>query len=308
VGNFPTGWAEWNDKYRDTMRAYWKGDGGLIGEFSSRLTGSSDLYGRSGRRPHASVNFVAAHDGFTVRDVVSYNEKHNEANGEDNRDGANDNRSWNCGVEGPTDDPDVVALRDRQRRNFLTGLLLSQGVPMLLGGDETGRTQGGNNNAYCQDGETSWLDWASADEDMLVFTRRLLEIRRSHPVLRRRRWFQGRPIRGIDDIAWFRPDGKEMSDEDWDSGEAASLAVFLNGDGLHSPDEHGHRIVDDSFLLFFNGHHEAVAWTLPGPRWGEEWSVLLDTTRWEPEDEHVGAGSTRGVEGRSALVLVRVVP
>jgi glycogen operon protein len=305
VGNFPPLWSEWNDRYRDTMRDFWRAEGGGIGTFAYRVTGSPDLYESDVRRPLASINFVTAHDGFTLLDLVSYNEKHNEANGEDNRDGTNDNRSWNCGVEGPTSDLGVVALRDRQRRNLLTTLLLSQGVPMLLGGDEVGRTQGGNNNAYCQDNETSWVDWASADADMLAFVRILLDLRREHPVLRRRRWFQGQPIRGIDDIAWFRPDGEEMNDEDWGWGEAATLGMFLNGEALRLPDPHGHRILDDSFLLLFNAYHEAVPWTLPEARWGAAWKVLVDTTRWEPAEERLEAGVMRPVGARSVLVLVR---
>ncbi len=305
VGNFPPLWSEWNDRYRDTMRDFWRGLGGGIGAFAYRVTGSPDLYQSDVRRPLASINFVTAHDGFTLLDLVSYNEKHNEANGEDNRDGTDDNRSWNCGAEGPTDDLAVAALRDRQRRNLLTTLLVSQGVPMLLAGDEIGRTQGGNNNAYCQDDAISWLDWESADEEMLAFVRRLLDVRRAHPVLRRRRWFQGQPIRGIDDIAWFRPDGGEMSDEDWGWGEAATLGMFLNGEALRFPDPHGHPVRDDSFLILFNAYHEPVSWTLPRERWGAAWTVLIDTTRWVPTEERLGAGVGRVVEGRSVLVLIR---
>ncbi|MFA9431751.1 glycogen debranching protein GlgX, partial [Egicoccus sp. AB-alg2] len=254
VGNFPPLWSEWNGIYRDTIRDFWRGESATLPEFASRLTGSSDLYESDTRRPGASINFVTAHDGFTLADLVSYNDKHNEANGEDNRDGTDDNRSWNCGVEGPTDDPDVLALRARQQRNFLTTLLLSQGVPMLLGGDELGRTQGGNNNGYCQDNEISWYDWDAVDEDLLAFTRGLIGLRAEHPIFRRRRWFQGRPLRGeeIDDIAWLRPDGTEMDDEDWDASYAKSLQVFLNGRGIASPDPRGQQIVDDSFLVLFN--------------------------------------------------------
>ncbi|MDA0226026.1 MAG: glycogen debranching protein GlgX, partial [Proteobacteria bacterium] len=248
VGNFPLGWAEWNDRYRDGMRAYWKGDGGVIGEFARRLTGSSDLYGREGRRPHASINFVAAHDGFTLADVVSYNDKHNEANGEDNRDGHNHNLSWNCGVEGPTDDPAVLALRERQKRNLLATLFLSQGVPMLLAGDERGRTQQGNNNAYCQDNEISWLDWAPdpAAASLLEFTQRLITLRRRHPAFRRRDFFQGRPLHGHDvkDIQWLKPDGHEMTDEEWGQGFARCLGVYLSGAGLNEVDRQGERVHD----------------------------------------------------------------
>ena len=234
VGNFPVRWCEWNGRYRDTVRDYWRGQGATLGEFASRFTGSSDLYEDNGRRPYASVNFVTAHDGFTLRDLVSYNEKHNEANGENNNDGESHNRSWNCGAEGPTDDPGVNALRARQQRNILTTLFLSQGIPMLLGGDEIGRTQRGNNNAYCQDNEISWFDWEHVDEELLEFTRRLIHLQAGHPAFRRRRWFKGRPVRGagVGDIAWFRPDGEEMVDEDWQQTHTKSFAVFLNGDAL----------------------------------------------------------------------------
>jgi len=282
VGNFPVGWAEWNDKYRDTMRAYWKGDGGLMGEFAQRFTGSSDLYNRSSRRPYASINFIAAHDGFTLADLVSYNDKHNEANGEENRDGSDHNLSWNCGVEGPTDDPAVRALRTRQQRNFIATLMLSQGVPMLLAGDEFGRTQKGNNNAYCQDNETSWIDWA-LDADaraLLAFTRRLIELRAAHPVFRRRDFFQGRPLVGssVRDIVWLQPDGREMSGDEWQHEHARALTVFLSGDGLNDVDARGRTVRDDSFVLFFNSAAGPVAFTLPpalelGP--GE---LLVDTS------------------------------
>jgi glycogen operon protein len=267
VGNFPAGWAEWNDKYRDTVRAYWKGDGGLIGEFARRFTGSSDLYSRNGRRPYASINFVAAHDGFTLNDLVSYNDKHNDANQEGNRDGHNHNLSWNCGAEGPTDDADTLALRERQKRNLLATVLLSQGVPMLLAGDEIGRTQQGNNNAYCQDNEISWLDWDldRRDRRLFEFTRCLIALRRSHAVFRRRNFFQGRPLRGRDvkDIVWLRPDGEEMTDEEWDQHFARSLGVYVAGEGLTEIDGRGRLIVDDNFLLLFNAHHETLTFTLP---------------------------------------------
>jgi isoamylase len=307
VGNFPPLWSEWNGRYRDTIRDLWRGGGQSTGEVAYRLTGSPDLYEADTRRPMASVNFITAHDGFTLLDLVSYNEKHNEENGEENRDGTDDNRSWNCGVEGPTDDPEVQELRDRQRRNFLCTLLLSQGIPMLLGGDEMGRTQGGNNNAYCQDNEISWFDWESPDDNVFRFTRRLLEIRREHPVFRQRRWFQGRPIRGIEDIAWLHPNGEEMDDAAWDSGEQ-TLAVFLNGDAFRFPDRRGHRIKDESFLLLLNAHPEPVMWTLPKARWGKEWVVMIDTTAWEAPQERLRAGDVREVEARSLVLLRRDLP
>ena len=277
VGNFPALWSEWNGRYRDTVRDFWRGEPSTLGEFASRLTGSSDLYQADTRHPGASVNFVTAHDGFTLRDLVSYNDKHNDANGEGGRDGENHNRSWNCGAEGDTDDPGILALRARQQRNFLATLLLSQGVTMLLSGDESGRTQHGNNNAYCQDNEISWIDWADVDEDLLEFTRRLIALRREHPVLRRRRWFQGLPIRGSVDLGWFKPDGTEMGDKDWDAGQTASVGVFLNGDAITDRDRRGQRVIDDSFLLLFNGHYEPVDWTLP-TQWGEAWEPVLDTS------------------------------
>jgi isoamylase len=280
VGNFPLGWAEWNDRYRDGMRAYWKGDGGVIGEFARRLTGSSDLYGRSGRRPFASINFVTAHDGFTLHDLVSYNDKHNEANGEEGRDGHNENLSWNCGVEGPTDDPEVNALRERQKRNFLATLLLSQGVPMLLAGDERGRTQQGNNNAYCQDNEISWIDWhdTPARRALTEFTQLLIGLRRSHRVFRRRDFFEGRPLHGREakDIHWLKPDGTEMTDEEWDHAHARSLGVYLAGTDLGETDRFGRPVRDDDFLLLFNAHHEPVEFVVPAFD-GGPWLALLDT-------------------------------
>jgi isoamylase len=281
VGNFPVGWTEWNDKYRDTMRAYWKGDGGLIGEFARRLTGSSDLYGRSGRRPHASINFITCHDGFTLHDLVSYNEKHNEANLEDNRDGTNNNLSWNCGVEGETDDPQVKALRERQKRNFIATLLLSQGVPMLLGGDEIGRTQKGNNNAYCQDNEISWFDWTMTPEKerFCEFVQRMIRMRREHPVFRRRHFFEGRPIRGggVKDIVWLTPEGTEMRDEEWNQHFARSLGVYLAGEALNETDAMGRAVRDSNFLLLFNAHHEDVAFRLPQFTPSARWLAVMDT-------------------------------
>jgi isoamylase len=289
VGNFPPLWSEWNGHYRDHMRDYWRGAPQSLGEFAERFTGSSDLYEGTGRRPSASVNFITAHDGFTLRDLVSYDHKHNEANGEDNRDGSDDNRSWNCGVEGPTDDPEVLALRGRQQRNMLTTLILSQGVPMLLGGDELGRTQGGSNNAYCQDNEISWFDWRSVDEELLEFTRGVLHFRQEHPVFRRRRFFQGAPIRGsgLSDIEWFRPDGGTMGDEDWNVGYARSLAIFLNGQAIPSPDPRGQRIVDDSFYLLFNASEEPVEFTLPDGEFGGAWQEAIRSGTGE-----IGEGKT----------------
>ncbi|MGH9071643.1 MAG: glycogen debranching protein GlgX, partial [Acidimicrobiales bacterium] len=256
VGNFPPLWSEWNGRYRDCVRDYWRGRPGTIAELAYRLTGSSDLYELSGRRPYASINFVTAHDGFTLADLVAYEQKHNQANGEDNRDGTDDNRSWNCGVEGPADDPAIASLRRRQQRNFLTTLILSQGIPMLTGGDELGRTQGGNNNAYCQDNEVSWYDWANVDDQLLAFTRELVALRRANPVFRRRRFFHGRSIRGSGvagaetaDIGWFRPDGTEMGDADWQQGYAHAMGVFLNGDAIPSTDMRGERVVGDTFAI-----------------------------------------------------------
>jgi glycogen operon protein len=299
VGNFPLGWAEWNDRYRNGMRAYWKGDGGVIGEFARRLTGSSDLYGRSGQRPYASINFVTAHDGFTLHDLVSYNEKHNEANGEDNRDGHNENLSWNCGVEGPTDDPEIQRLRERQKRNFLATMLLSQGVPMLLAGDERGRTQQGNNNAYCQDSELNWIDWGSTPErnSLAEFTRLLIALRRSHRVFRRRDFFAGRPLHGREakDIHWLKPDGSEMTDDEWEKEHAKSLAVYLAGGDLGERDRFGTPATDDDFLILFNAHQAPVEFRIPalgdGP-WHavfDTWFELLQTSteRFTPEKPYV---------------------
>jgi isoamylase len=312
VGNFPPLWHEWNGKYRDEVRDFWRGAEGTLNELAYRFTGSSDLYESNGRRPLASINFVTAHDGFTLEDLVSYNEKHNEANGENNTDGESHNRSWNGGVEGPTDDPEIRALRDRQKRNFLATLFLSQGVPMLLAGDEIGRTQHGNNNAYCQDNEISWFDWEKADRELCRFVADLIDLRHRHPVFRRRRWFQGIPIRGTEgrDIAWMRPDGQEMSDQDWTDGHAKSLAVFLNGQGIPNLDERGERIVDDSFYILFNAHWEPLSFRLPPdrPHWGERWAKVVDTTSAkvrddEEEGEVWNLGDEIRVEGRSVVVL-----
>jgi glycogen operon protein len=306
VGNFPVLWSEWNGKFRDTVRDYWRGGDSRLAEMAYRLTGSSDLYETSGRRPYASINFVTAHDGFTLNDLVSYEHKHNEANGEGNRDGIDDERSWNNGVEGPTDDPEVVRLRDRHRRNLIATLAFSQGVPMLLAGDEMGRTQGGNNNAYCQDNEISWVDWAGRDEELLRFTARVLEVRHDHPVFRRRRWFQGQPIlgSGLTDIAFFKPDGSEMTNGDWSAGFAKSLAVFLNGEAVPTSDPRGQAVHDDSFLMLFNAGSEPIRFTLPKGRWGERWVRFVDTA--DDFTRFYRAGAHVPVEAHSFVMLRRV--
>ena len=282
VGNFPVGWTEWNGKYRDAVRAYWKGEGGLIGELAYRLTGSSDLYAHSGRRPYASINFVTCHDGFTLNDLVSYNEKHNEANLENNRDGTDQNISWNCGHEGHTEDPAVASLRAKQKRNFLATLFLSQGVPMLLAGDEMDRTQRGNNNAYCQDNEVSWIDWSLVEEnrELLEFVQRLISFRKSHPVFQRRHFFQGRRIKGeeVKDVTWLSPDGREMTDDEWNRSYARCLGLFLVGSALEEHDERGRLLHDDNFLLLLNTHHEAIRFKLPDPLVAAPWEVFLDTS------------------------------
>ncbi len=302
VGNFPPLWSEWNGRFRDTVRDYWRGEPSTVAEFASRLTGSSDLYQNDTRRPFASVNFVTAHDGFTLRDLVTYNQKHNEANGENNADGDSHNRSWNCGVEGETEDPEVLKCRARQQRNFLTTLLTAQGVPMLLGGDELGRTQKGNNNAYCQDNELSWVNWSEIDEPLLDFTRWIIAFRREHPVFRRRRFFQGRPIRGTLDIGWFKPDGRSMTDDDWDVGYARSLGVFLNGRAIQGHDEQGRPITDDSFILLFNAHTEGVRWTIP-TEYAAGWRLVLDTRRRHPELEPRLVDGRITTSARSIAVL-----
>ncbi|MGM0632026.1 MAG: glycogen debranching protein GlgX [Pseudomonadota bacterium] len=309
VGQFPPLWSEWNDKYRDSMRDYWRGQRNTLADFACRLTGSPDLYDDDGRWPHASINFVTAHDGFTLRDLVSYNDKHNEANGEDNRDGSDENRSWNCGVEGVTDDPEINRLRARQSRNFLATLFLSQGVPMLLGGDEFGRSQAGNNNAYCQDNELSWFDWDNADDGLLAFTRQLIGFYREHPVFHRRRWFQGRPIHGasVSDIAWFTPDGQEMEEAHWGEENARSLAVFLNGEVLAAPGPRGETITDTSFYLVFNAHHEFLNYRHPTSKWGRRWTRVFDTaTGFAEEEQIVEAGDDFEVEARSIQVFRHV--
>lgn len=315
VGNFPPQWTEWNGKYRDAVRDFWRGEESTLGEFASRLTGSADLYEHTSRRPVASINFVTAHDGFTLRDLVSYNEKHNEANGDDNTDGESNNRSWNCGVEGPTDDAGIDALRRRQQRNFLATTLLSQGVPMISHGDELGRTQGGNNNGYCQDNEITWIDWESADTELTAFIGGVAAIRTAHPVFRRRRFFTGRPVRArgsqdVPDVAFFTPSGSEMTDEDWNTAFGKSVAVYLNGQGIPDLDERGQRVVDDSFVLCFNAHHDAIEFTLPPEQFGAGWQLVLDTASGlatvEAETTPLQVGATVTVEGR-ALTVFRTV-
>jgi glycogen operon protein len=311
VGNFPPQWTEWNGKYRDTVRDFWRGEPATIGEFAARLTGSADLYESSGRRPVASINFVTAHDGFTLRDLVSYNEKHNEANGDDNHDGTDDNRSWNCGVEGDTDDPEINSIRAQQRRNLLTTLFLSQGVPMLCHGDELGRTQRGNNNGYCQDNELSWVDWENVDDDLLAFAKRLSELRREHPIFRRRRFFDGRPIsrkgrKGLPDLAWFAPDGREMTEADWESGFGRAVAVYLYGLGIPDTDLRGQPVLDDSFYLCFSAHDEPIDFKLPSGEYARNWTVELDTMRPDDGEATRGFGETISVGPRAITVLRRV--
>jgi len=280
VGEFPLLWSEWNGKYRDTVRDFWRGENRTLAEFAYRFTGSSDLYQSNGKRPHASINFVTAHDGFTLCDLVSYNEKHNQANGEDGRDGDSHNRSWNCGAEGETDKPEILQLRQQQQRNFLVTLMLSQGVPMLLSGDEMGRSQGGNNNPYCQDNEISWVNWDLQDRALLEFSQKLTKFRLQHPIFRRRKWFQGRAIYGssVRDIAWFNPNGGEMTDKQWNDGLAKAIAIFLNGQEIPTPGSRGERVVDDDFLIIFNAHYEAVEFTLPKMLQKSEWVTIVDTT------------------------------
>jgi len=325
VGNFPPLWTEWNGQYRDCVRDFWRGQPSTLGEFAARLTGSADLYQGDGRKPYASVNFVTAHDGFTLRDLVSYDHKHNEANGEDNADGANDNRSWNCGVEGDTDDADILALRARQQRNFLATLLLSQGVPMLSHGDCIGRTQQGNNNAYCQDNEIAWVNWADADTDLHTFVCKLIELRRNHPVFHRRRFFDGRG-RGdeLGDIAWLQPDSAPMRDGDWSTGYAKALMVFVNGDAIDEPGLRGEPLADDSFLMMFNADANDIEFTVPPAQYGRGWRVVFDTATpasvadaaaagggrpagTSPEGER-GPGEQVRLTGRSFVLFERTQP
>jgi glycogen operon protein len=309
VGNFPVLWAEWNGKYRDTVRAYWRGDPGTLGELGYRLTGSSDLYEDDGRRPHASINFITAHDGFTLHDLVSYNHKHNEQNGEHNRDGSDHNLSYNFGVEGPTDRADIVRQRERQKRNLIATLLLSQGVPMICGGDEIGRTQYGNNNAYCQDNEISWVGWRMTPEKrcLLEFTRKVAHLRREHPTFRRRKFFRGREIRGseVKDLAWLRPDGREMTDLEWNAGFVRCFGMALGGGAMEEWDEQGRQIVDDDFLILFNADGAAMEFTIPAFGRSKRWTVVLDTNEPELEDgaRTVAPGESVTMEGRSMQVL-----
>ena len=308
VGKFPLGWAEWNGKYRDCIRDYWRGADSMLAEFAERFTGSSDLYKADYRRPTASVNFVTAHDGFTLNDLVSYNEKHNEANGENNNDGDSHNRSWNCGVEGPTDNPEIISLRNKQKRNFLTTLMLSQGVPMLVSGDEIGKTQRGNNNAYCQDNEISWIDWVNADKELLSFTQKLIHFRKKHPNFRRRLWFRGVPIKGagVEDIAWFLPEGREMSEENWSHDYAKSLAIFMNGEGIRTVGPKGERTVDNSFYLMFNAHYEGLDFKLPRRKYGYKWMKVIDTHEniFNGEGQLYRYGESIHVNSRSIVLLM----
>ncbi len=304
VGNFPVLWTEWNGRYRDTVRSYWKGDGGLIADLAYRLTGSSDLYELSGRRPYASINFITCHDGFTLQDLVSYNGKHNEANLEDNRDGTDDNRSWNCGVEGPTTDPVVLALRARQKRNFLATLFLSQGVPMLLAGDELGRTQNGNNNAYCQDDEINWMPWnpEKDDHELLAFVKELIKFKKAHPSFRRRSFFSGP---GAKDIVWLTPGGQEMTDEQWHQSEARCLGLYLKGDTTNEDDDRGRPVVDDDFVLLLNSHHEKIPFLLPALEDGDAWRIALDTASATTDAFFQGAEQFP-LEARSLALLTKV--
>ncbi len=307
VGNFPVLWTEWNGKYRDTVRRFWKGDGSTVSEFATRLSGSSDLYAWGGRLPHASINFISCHDGFTLQDLVSYNDKHNEANGESNQDGSNDNNSWNCGVEGPTDDPAIRKLCAQQKRNLIATLFLSQGVPMICGGDELGHTQNGNNNGYCQDNELTWLNWELNEEQQafLEFVRKVIRIWREQPVFQRRKFFLGRPIHGSDikDISWFEPSGQEMSDESWNTGFVRCLGVRLAGDVIGDHDERGEPIVGDTLLLLLNAHHEAIPFTLPETKTEHHWEILLDTADVPTTAKHNGQDGKYPLQARSLAVL-----
>lgn len=308
VGNFPPGWAEWNGKYRDCMRDYWRGADSVLSEFALRFTGSPDLYKEGYRKPTASINFITAHDGFTLNDLVSYNEKHNEANGENNQDGESHNRSWNCGAEGFTEDKSIIQLRNKQKRNFLTTLFLSQGVPMLVAGDELGKTQQGNNNAYCQDNDISWIDWQNRDKDLLSFTQKLTHFQHAHPVFCRRRWFKGRPIQGsgVEDIAWFLPDGSSMSEENWNHDFAKSLGIFLNGKAIPSDGPKGERLIDNNFYIVFNAYDGELPYVLPSEEFGNAWVKVIDTHENFFEEEggqSFAPGDTITVQGRSVVVL-----
>jgi isoamylase len=308
VGNFPPQWTEWNGKYRDTVRDFWRGEPATLGEFASRLTGSADLYERSGRRPVASINFVTAHDGFTMRDLVSYNGKHNEANGEGNRDGESHNRSWNCGVEGPTDDPEILKLRARQQRNFIATMLLSQGVPMIAHGDELGRTQLGNNNVYCQDSELSWINWDSVDQPLMDFTAAVNKLRAQHPTFRRSTFFDGRPVRRgkgekLPDIVWLNEDGTEMLPEDWGRGFGRTIGAFLNGDGIQGQDDRGRRISDVNFLLYFNANDDDIKFMLPSGEFAPSWDMVINTAGTGVDRGPVEAGRVLKVCAKSMTVL-----
>jgi isoamylase len=305
VGKFPQGWAEWNGKFRDCIRDYWSGSENTLPEFADRITGSADLY-KDYRRPTASINFVTAHDGFTLNDLVSYNEKHNDDNGEDNKDGESHNRSWNCGAEGPADDQDIINLRQRQKRNFMATLFLSQGVPMLVSGDEIGRTQRGNNNAYCQDNEISWLNWAEADQELLAFTRQLIKLRNSHSVFSRKEWFKGVAVKdsNIEDIAWFLPDGTQMEENHWQQDFAKSVAMYLNGQGIHGVDSNGKEVIDDNFYLVFNAHDQGLDYKMPHETYGKQWKVIIDTSKsGELQEQVYQPEETVHVEGRSIVLL-----
>lgn len=305
VGKFPPEWMEWNGKYRDCVRDYWRGADRQLAEFALRFTGSADLYESDYRRPTASINFITAHDGFTLHDLVSYNDKHNEANGEENKDGESHNRSWNCGAEGDTNDPEIIALRQRQKRNFLTTLFLSQGLPMLVSGDELGRTQKGNNNAYCQDNDISWINWEKADKELIAFTQKLIHLRKDHPTFCRRRWFQGRPIKGlgVEDIAWFLPNGTEMTEEHWSKDFAKSLGIYLNGRGIHSRGVKGEPITDDSFYILFNAHHEKLDFKLPVSKYATQWVTVLNTATSNSDEKSYKPEEVVQLDGRSILVL-----
>ena len=311
VGNFPAGWLEWNGRYRDCVRDFWRGENKVLPEFANRITGSSDLYYDDGRRPVASINFITAHDGFTLRDLVSYNEKHNKANMEGNRDGEDYNRSWNCGVEGETGNPEIITLREKQVRNFLATLFLSQGIPMLVAGDEMGRTQNGNNNAYCQDNEVSWVDWENKDDSLIDFVSRLIHFKLNHPVFCRFKWFRSETLQGkkIKEIEWFMPDGKIMNKEDWKNEFAKSIGIFLSGEGLNTRDVRGNWITDDSFYLMYNAHEENVTFKIPGKEYGNPWKKVIDTHEGyiseEGSDEYL-AGEETKVTGRSVVLLKHI--
>ena len=305
VGNFPVLWTEWNGMYRDTVRDFWKGEGGIINEFATRFSGSSDLYQDDGRKPYASINFVTCHDGFTLQDIVSYNQKHNEANGEENRDGVDDNRSWNCGVEGATDDPEINALRERQKRNLIATLLLSQGVPMICAGDELSHSQGGSNNAYCQDNDITWFDWTMTESkaNFLDFVSMLIQLRKTQPVFQRRRFFKGRPIRGVKDISWLNPGGEEMTDADWDAGFVKCVGVRLAGDLIEDVDDDGNRIVGETMLTILNAHHEPIPFMLPPYQPERHWERMVDTAFGTTQTSYHEAGQFYDAQGRSVIVF-----